>query len=267
MIKAKDIKKISSENKPQLSHFNRYSAIAFYKQIRELLFIEYYHEEVNEELIEKLLDEAKVNYNEFARPFDIDKKYTFDNFIDENFKTLKKDIFDDVKAIYEGDPACQSYEEIILAYPGFVAISAYRIAHILYEYGLKFVARIISEYAHSRTGIDINPGAKIGHHFFIDHGTGIVIGETCIIGNNVKIYQGVTLGALSLKEGHDLYGTKRHPTIENNVTIYCGACIFGGETVIGENSIIGSNSYIVSSVPKDSIVKISPCDIQIIKKN
>ncbi|MDE5546343.1 MAG: hypothetical protein K2M84_00685 [Anaeroplasmataceae bacterium] len=160
----------------------------------------------------------------------------------------------DLEAIFEGDPASNSKTEIILCYPGFYAIFMYRIAHELSNLDIPLLPRILSEEAHSRTGIDIHPSACIGHHFFIDHGTGIVIGETTSIGNYVKIYQGVTLGALSLKDGHKLKGVKRHPTILDHVTIYSEASIFGGDTVIGPNVTIGSNAFITSSVPEDSIV-------------
>jgi serine O-acetyltransferase len=157
---------------------------------------------------------------------------------------------DDVTAMYEGDPAAKSRGEVIRTYPGFYAIAAYRIAHELHSYGVQGIPRIITEHAHSKTGIDIHPGAKIGEHFCIDHGTGIVIGETSVIGNHVKIYQGVTLGALSVnKEDAE---RKRHPTIEDNVVIYAGATILGGETVIGKNSIIGGNVWLTRSVPASS---------------
>lgn len=158
----------------------------------------------------------------------------------------------DAKAICDFDPASSSLEEVIITYPGFFAITAYRIAHAIKELGVPLVPRLISEYAHSRTGIDINPGAEIGECFFIDHGTGIVIGETVIIKNNVKIYQGVTLGALQVKK--DLASTKRHPTVEDNVIIYANATILGGDTVIGKGSIIGGNVWITSSVPENSMV-------------
>lgn len=153
----------------------------------------------------------------------------------------------DVQAIFKGDPAARSNEEVILSYPGLQAITVYRIAHFLYEAGVPIVPRIMSEYIHGRTGIDINPGAKIGSSFFIDHGTGIVIGETSVIGNNVKIYQGVTLGALSVKK--ELMDKKRHPTIEDDVTIYAGATILGGATIIGKGSVIGGNTWVTESVP------------------
>ena len=164
----------------------------------------------------------------------------------------------DAQAMLEGDPAAHSLEEIILAYPGFFAVVAYRIAHRLENRKVPLLPRLFTEYAHQRTGIDIHPGAKIGHSFYIDHGTGIVIGETTIIGDYVKIYQGVTLGGLRVDR--DLRQTKRHPTIEDNVVIYAGATILGGETVIGKNSVIGGNVWITRSVPAWSRVMFKPAD-------
>ena len=154
----------------------------------------------------------------------------------------------DVQAFYEGDPAAYNHSEIILCYPGLRAIVTARIAHELFVLGVPLIPRMMTEHAHSRTGIDIHPGATIGKYFFIDHGTGIVVGETTIIGDYVKIYQGVTIGALSTRGGQTLKGKKRHPTIEDRVTIYAGASILGGETVIGHDAIIGSNTFITSSV-------------------
>ncbi|MCL2425501.1 MAG: serine acetyltransferase [Oscillospiraceae bacterium] len=161
----------------------------------------------------------------------------------------------DAQAGFNGDPAAKNVDEVILTYPGFFAVFVYRIAHFLFIENLPFIPRLMSEYAHSLTGIDIHPGATIGEHFFIDHGTGVVIGETTIIGNNVKLYQGVTLGALSTRSGQKLAGKKRHPTIEDNVTIYAGATILGGETIVGKNSTIGGNVFITQSVAQDSKVK------------
>ncbi|MEW5844546.1 MAG: serine O-acetyltransferase EpsC [Bacteroidota bacterium] len=158
----------------------------------------------------------------------------------------------DAEAIYKGDPAAENIDEVILAYPGFMAILIYRIAHELYNLNLPIIPRILTEYAHEKTGIDIHPGAQIGSPFFIDHGTGIVIGETTIIGKNVKIYQGVTLGALSVDKS--LSQTKRHPTIEDDVIIYSQAVILGGKTVIGKGSVIGGNAWITQSIPANSIV-------------
>ncbi len=163
---------------------------------------------------------------------------------------------EDLEASLEGDPAAKSFDEIILAYPGLYAITVSRLAHELFLLNVPLIPRIMTEHAHSVTGIDIHPGATIGHHFFIDHGTGIVVGETTVIGDNVKIYQGVTLGALSTRGGQELRGVRRHPTIEDNVTIYSGASIFGGETVIGRDSIIGSNAFITKSIPAGTRVSI-----------
>ncbi len=160
----------------------------------------------------------------------------------------------DLAAAYDGDPAATSIDEIIFAYPGIMAITIYRLAHELHLLGVPIIPRIMTEYAHSKTGIDIHPGATIGEYFFIDHGTGIVIGETTIIGDNVKIYQGVTLGALSTRGGQNLRGTRRHPTIEDNVTIYANASVLGGDTVIGHDSIIGGSTFITDSVPPDSTI-------------
>ena len=161
-------------------------------------------------------------------------------------------LWDDGEAIYQGDPAAESLDEVILAYPGFMAILIYRIAHELYKLEIPIIPRILTEHAHQITGIDIHPGAEIDSPFFIDHGTGIVIGETTNIGKNVKIYQGVTLGALSVEKS--LSHTKRHPTIQDDVIIYSQAVILGGETVIGKNSIIGGNAWITQSIPPNSIV-------------
>ena len=155
----------------------------------------------------------------------------------------------DVEAAFAGDPAAANTDEIIYCYPGLYAISVYRLAHVLYELQVPMIPRIMTEYAHSLTGIDIHPGATIGDHFFIDHGTGIVIGQTTIIGSHVRIYQGVTLGGLSTRGGQSLRGTKRHPTIEDNVTIYANASILGGTTVIGHDSIVGANAFITESIP------------------
>jgi serine O-acetyltransferase len=162
----------------------------------------------------------------------------------------------DVEAAFMGDPAATSKDEIIFSYPGTLAISIHRIAHELYMMEVPLIPRILSEYAHSITGIDIHPGARIGKYFFIDHGTGVVIGETSVIGDNVKIYQGVTLGALSTRGGQSLSGVKRHPTIEDNVTIYSGSSILGGETVIGKGSVIGSNAFVTKSVEPGTKVSI-----------
>lgn len=162
----------------------------------------------------------------------------------------------DAKAALDGDPAARSSEEVILSYPGLEALLVHRIAHFLYSRGVPIIPRIMSEYVHGRTGIDIHPGSTIGEECFIDHGTGVVVGETCVIGRHVKIYQGVTLGALSVKKA--MADKKRHPTIEDNVTIYAGATILGGETVIGEGSVIGGNTWITESCPPKSKIYNRP---------
>ena len=169
---------------------------------------------------------------------------------------IRRLINTDLEAAYDGDPAAYNKPEIVFSYPGLFAILVSRIAHELYLLNVPLIPRIMTEYAHTQTGIDIHPGATIGEYFFIDHGTGIVVGETSVIGNNVKIYQGVTIGALSTREGQKLHGTRRHPTIEDNVTIYAGASILGGNTVIGRNSVIGSNVFITTSIPPDTRVSI-----------
>lgn len=172
----------------------------------------------------------------------------------EALPEIQRMLLTDIQAGFDGDPAAKSKEEIIFSYPGLFAIYVYRVAHVLYEEKVSFIPRIMTEYAHGRTGIDINPGASIREYFFIDHGTGVVIGETTEIGRNVKLYQGVTLGALSTRDGQQLSGVKRHPTICDNVTVYSNSTILGGETVIGENTIIGGNTFITQSIPADTKV-------------
>ncbi len=173
----------------------------------------------------------------------------------EAIPVLRKTIHGDVVAAFNGDPAAKSNEEVIVSYPGLEAIIVHRLAHFLHANGIPVIPRIMSEYIHGKTGIDIHPGAQIGESFFIDHGTGVVIGETTIIGNNVKIYQGVTLGALSVEKS--LMDKKRHPTIEDDVTIYANATILGGKTVIGRGSTIGGNTWITKSVPPETMVSQS----------
>lgn len=174
----------------------------------------------------------------------------------ERIPALRDCLATDIQAAYNGDPAAYSTDEIIFSYPGVNAITIYRIAHELWLLGVPMIPRIMTEYAHGATGIDIHPGATIGKYFFIDHGTGIVIGETTVIGNNVKIYQGVTLGALSTRKGQQLKGVKRHPTIGDGVTVYSGTSILGGDTVIGNNVTIGGNAFVVSSVPDGMKVSV-----------
>ena len=162
----------------------------------------------------------------------------------------------DLEATFDGDPAAASREEILFSYPGLFAILVYRVAHELYHLQIPILPRMMSEYAHSHTGIDIHPGAQIGDYFFIDHGTGIVVGETTVIGDRVKLYQGVTLGALSTRDGHRSRAGQRHPTVEDDVTIYSGASILGGETVIGRGSVVGGNAFLTDSVREDTQVVI-----------
>ena len=181
----------------------------------------------------------------------------------EQLPEVQQRLLKDVQAGFDGDPAAKSKEEIILSYPGLYAIFVYRYAHVLYDMNIPFIPRMMSEYAHGQTGIDINPGATIGSSFFIDHGTGIVVGETTNIGNNVKIYQGVTLGALSTRKGQELAGVKRHPTIEDNVVIYANTTVLGGETVIGENSVVAGNTFVIKSIPANTKAASSMPELRI----
>ena len=190
------------------------------------------------------------------------KQHTFSLF--DAIPGIYKSLLLDAEAILKFDPAAQSIEEVLVAYPGFYATAIYRISHQLHTQGIKTLPRILSEYAHSKTGIDIHPGAEIGESFFIDHGTGVVIGETSIIGNNVKVYQGVTLGALNVAKS--AASTKRHPTIEDHVIIYSGATILGGDTIIGHGCIIGGNVWLTYSVPPFSVV-YHKSEIQVRDKN
>jgi serine O-acetyltransferase len=182
---------------------------------------------------------------------------------------VREMLWTDIDAAYEGDPASTSFEEIILAYPSLEAIAIQRLAHILYRADLPLIPRMMTEWAHGRTGIDIHPGAQIGSHFFIDHGTGVVIGETCVIGAHVKLYHGVTLGARSFQkdeEGHIKKGGKRHPNVEDHVTIYPNSTVLGGETVVGARSTIGGNVFLTQSVPPDSLVAYDANQFQVMLK-
>ena len=200
---------------------------------------------------DKIILQLEVLLLHVEKELNSDIKIISTSFSNE-LENLYQKLLEDANTIEKGDPAAKSTEEVIRTYPGFYAICLYRIANHMTKLDIPFVPRIISELAHSKTGIDIHPKATIGNNFFIDHGTGIVIGETSIIGNNVKIYQGVTLGALSVKK--EMAETKRHPTIKDNVVIYAGATILGGNTIIGENSTIGGNVWLTESVEKNSIV-------------
>ena len=176
---------------------------------------------------------------------------------------LHRMLLKDVQAAFDGDPAAQSKEEIIFSYPGFFAVFVYRVAHELYVQNVPLIPRIMTEYAHGCTGVDITSGATIGEYFFIDHATGVVIGETTTIGDHVKIYQGVTLGALSTRAGQQLAGVKRHPTIEDNVTIYSNASVLGGETVIGEGTVIAGGAFVTESIPANSRVSVKGVEINV----
>jgi serine O-acetyltransferase len=186
---------------------------------------------------------------------EVDPEWLVARFV-ECLPDVRACLAEDVEAAHEGDPASKSFAEIVVAYPSIQAVTVHRLAHQLFRLGAPVLARIMAEYAHGRTGIDIHPGASIGRRFFIDHGTGVVIGETTLIGDRVQIYQGVTLGALSPRSGQKLRGKKRHPSIEDDVTIYAGTTILGGETVIGRGSVIGGNVWLTHSVPPESVVLI-----------
>ena len=209
--------------------------------------------------VEKNLEELEKDFEELVdlACWEHDKPCSklWQNYITKLPELLCK-LTKDAEAIHTNDPASNSIEEVYLCYPGFFAVAIYRFAHEFYNFGFPLVPRLMTEYAHRLTGVDIHPGAKIGTSFFIDHATGIVIGETAIIKNEVKIYQGVTLGALYVEK--DLKNTKRHPTVEDRVTIYANATILGGETTVGENSIIGGNVWLTASIPENSIVTHSP---------
>ena len=248
--------------------------IVIIKAIRRLMFPGYFgqlaFEKTNShyfagEMLSSVIEELKrqiviaFSYNEnkdSSDPEIIERAENISYEFVAQFPEIQRVLMTDVQAGFDGDPASLSKEAIIFSYPGFNAIFVYRIAHELYLRKVPFIPRIMTEYAHSKTGIDINPGATIGEYFFIDHGTGVVIGETTEIGKNVKLYQGVTLGALSTRQGQLLEGVKRHPTICNNVTIYSNASVLGGETVIGANSTIGGNAFITESVPANTRVSV-----------
>jgi len=257
---------------------SRINVIQITEELRELLFpgyigrthlnwlnVEYYVGGKLDRLFDELQSEISKAYGEEF----FSKSLTHEDCIQlsceqtiaffQKFPAIRDILKEDVQAAFDGDPAAKNTDEIVFSYPGMDAVSIYRMAHELLIQGVPLIPRMMTEYAHSLTGIDIHPGAQIGKSFFIDHGTGVVIGETTIIGNQVKIYQGVTLGALSFpkdERGKVIRGTKRHPTIEDKVTIYAGATILGGETVIGKESIIGGNVWLTHSIPSRTKVII-----------
>lgn len=246
---------------------NRKEVIKVIKDLQSLLFPNYFkHSEGSENVLSQT--ELLLNiYNRLAEqikgacefnktPMNCSAEAICDEFISKlpEVKTL---LLKDIEAIYEGDPAAKCHEEVLICYPGFYAISIYRIAHVLYTLRVPLIPRIMTEFAHEKTGVDIHAGATIGEYFCIDHGTGIVIGETTTIGNRVKIYQGVTLGAKSFKvdeNGNPVKDIKRHPDIGNNVVIYANATILGGDTKIGDNCVIGGNTWLTRSVESGQVV-------------
>ncbi|OFX88029.1 MAG: serine acetyltransferase [Bacteroidetes bacterium GWF2_33_16] len=239
-----------SRNVPNKSQVND-----FINQLTNLLFPVCNNFDMNPEEMFAYWNKLKIDFKKLLIPL----KSFYSNSEDEitelyfaEITSVYSELLLDAKSILEFDPAAHSIEEVVLAYPGFYAIMIYRLSHPLYKLKIPIIPRLFSEHAHSITGIDINPGAKIGNSFFIDHGTGIVIGETTVIGNNVKIYQGVTLGALNVRK--EDAKTKRHPSIEDNVIIYSGATILGGNTIVGHDSIIGGNVWLTSSIDPYSVV-------------
>ncbi len=239
---------------------NKNGILSFVEQLKKVIFPSLF---CIEESHQEACDIASQLFKQYISNNEDDV-----NYFCHNLENLANDLNLDLQFFFDSDPACNNKEEVATTYPGFTAIFYYRIAHTIYLLNKKVAARIISEHAHFLTGIDINPGATIGAPFFIDHGTGIVIGETTIIGNYVKIYQGVTLGALSLSKGQNLKNTKRHPTIGDNVTIYSNASILGGDANIGNNVVIGSNVFIMGeSIPDNyKVVNEKPKLIYIDKK-
>jgi serine O-acetyltransferase len=249
------ISKLFQQNSKQFSFFpDKESAEDFIDKLFEFLFLPktVKHKKVAD--LEKEFEQLKDHFS--ALVYDVlpesGKVEIATNAFFASIPDLHEDLIKDANTILQFDPAAVSVEEVLVAYPGFYATAIYRISNLLWKLGVKILPRIFTEYAHGKTGIDIHPGASIGSSFFIDHGTGIVIGETTIIGNNVKIYQGVTLGALNVSK--DKASTKRHPTIEDNVIIYSGATILGGDTIVGYDSVIGGNVWLTYSVAPESIV-------------
>ena len=228
----------------------RHAVNAILAQLHEMVFFRGAEARLDEKVPKVYAD----LYSQLAKVCPADQVDTLCRAFLNRIPTVRALVETDLMAAFDGDPAATGYDEIVLAYPGIYAITVYRLAHELYSLGVPLIPRMMTESAHSATGIDIHPGATIGSHFFIDHGTGIVIGQTTIIGDFVKLYQGVTLGGLSTRGGQSLAGAKRHPTIEDRVTIYAGATILGGETVIGRGSVIGANAFVTRSIPANTTV-------------
>ena len=218
----------------------------------------------------RMKPEISKSFNELSRAAADQKAEEVLTWFMSQLGGLRQVLWTDVDAAYEGDPAATSYEEVIVSYPGVEAIAIQRMAHLLYEQEVPLIPRLMTEWAHTKTGIDIHPGAKIGSHFFIDHGTGVVIGETCEIGTRVKLYHGVTLGARSFQrddQGHIRKGGKRHPNVEDYVTIYPNSTVLGGETVVGARSTIGGNVFLTQSVPPDSLVYYEAKQMRVVPKH
>lgn len=233
--------------------------IDFAQELVEYLFPVVENENTYANKHRKKEEGLRNQFSEIVYAFSENEQLQYEQISETFFSSIsgiKSSLLEDAQALQQFDPAAESLEEVVLTYPGFLAVTAYRIANVLYKLKLPLVPRIICEWAHSVTGIDIHPGATIGVPFMIDHGTGVVIGETAIIGQNVKIYQGVTIGALAVKK--EEAEVKRHPTIEDNVIVYANSTILGGKTVIGHDSIIGGNCWIVDSVPSMSVVYHQP---------
>lgn len=261
-MKKECLEKFTTVENPKNEFLDQNKVVEILYNLRKIIFLGYFEkvEGNKEEYVSKILKKVEKELCDSIRIAcllqgkDDNSKEITKKFID-SVDCIKYLLSTDIDALYNGDPASKDKNEIIMCYPGLFAIMVYRISHILYDLDVMYIPRILSEYAHSKTGIDIHPGAKIGTHFCIDHGTGVVIGETTVIGNNVKIYQGVTLGAKSIPNAEMLRNVRRHPTIKDNVIIYSGASILGGETVIGENCVIGSNVFITNSVEANTTVK------------
>ena len=270
------VARLDSKPECECAYFNKHTVmvpsrkevIRILKKIQTLMFPDYFRMDedtgkdktaIANEIFISLKRQLSASFSFFDEQRPVDTE-TLAYSIMERIPTVREKLLGDVLAIYEGDPAARSPEEIILSYPGFYAISIYRIAHELYLSGVPYISRLMTEYAHEKTGIDIHAGATVGDNFFIDHGTGIVIGETTTIGNNVKIYQGVTLGAKSFEldeSGNPVKGIKRHPDIGNNCVIYANATILGGNTKIGDGCVIGGNVWLTHSVEPGKVVYYS----------
>ncbi len=249
------IRKLYERNSSTLCSFPDKRVVAiFIDRLFEFLFLPAGIQQKTEWQLHREFEKLKIGFSEMLFDYLQDDQRTHDITVRffSAIPSLHEQLIHDAESILHFDPAAETLEEVLVSYPGFYATTVYRFAHELYKYELPILPRLFTEYAHSKTGIDIHPGATIGNPFFIDHGTGIVIGETTIIGNNVKLYQGVTLGALNVAK--ELSEIKRHPTIEDNVVIYAGSTILGGETVVGRDSIIGGNVWLTNSVPSNSVV-------------